>query len=34
VNSAEEQQKIESIVKDNGVTMMDDQLEVKGPKTQ
>lgn len=34
VNSPEEQKTIDSIVKDNGGTAVDDQLEVKAPKTQ
>jgi hypothetical protein len=34
VNSPEEQKTIDSIVKDNGGTTVDDQLEVKAPKTQ
>lgn len=34
VNSAEEQKTIESLAKQNGGTTVDDQLEVKAPKTQ
>ena len=34
VNSADEQKTIESLAKQNGGTSVDDQLEVKAPKTQ